>query len=222
MVTFPEPAPQPGRIAPLDFPSRPVMPTPQPEPETAHAPGLLLAIGTLDLPFAFFGRGGEVLHASPAFRRCLEEDSLAGISGELRRFATAMWGLVNVQRLGQVVAPLEERSAPLYRGECRLQATYVGLDLFGQGGSVLVGVRLPPTDHCSSERLRERFGLTRTQSRVARLLVEGLRNDEIAKRLFISPHTARHHVEQIRLKVGGHTRAAVAARIFQAQADATA
>ncbi len=213
MVTFPEAARHPARIAPLEFPIH----LEAPEPETAHAPGLLLAMGTLDLPFAFFGRGGEVLHASPAFRRCLEEEAFAALTAEVRHFAAAMWGVANVRRLGAGVAPLEERSAAVDGGECRLQGTYVGLDLFGQGGSVLVGVRLPPADHCSSARLRERFGLTHTQSRVARLLVEGLRNDEIAKRLFISPHTARHHVEQIRLKVGGHTRAAVA-RIIQAGA----
>lgn len=220
MVTFPEPARPLGRIAPLDFPSRPSIPAPDPGLETAYAAGLLLAIGTLDLPFAFFGRGGEVLHASPAFRRCLEEDALPALEREVRRFARAMWGAANVRRLGQVVTQLEERSASLECGGCRLQGTYVGVDLFGQGGSVLVGVRLPPADHCSSDRLQARFGLTRKQSRVAQLLVEGLRNDEIAKRLFISPHTARHHVEQIRLKVGGHTRAAVAARIFQADAAA--
>lgn len=220
MVTFPQPAQQLDRIAPLAFPSRPGVAAPAPEPDPSL--GLLLAIGTLDLPFAFFGRDGEVQHASPAFRRCLQDDAFAALSGEARRFASAMWGMVNVRRLGQGVAPLEERSAALDCGECRLQGTYVGLELFGPGGSVLVGVRLPPADHCSSERLHQRFGLTRKQSRVAQLLVEGLRNDEIARRLFISPHTARHHVEQVRLKVGGHTRAAVAARIFQAQADAAA
>lgn len=222
MATFPEPARPLGRIAPLDFPSRSGIPVPDPGPEMAYAPGLLLAIGTLDLPFAFFGRAGEVLHASPAFRRSLEEDALPALEGEVRRFAAAMWGAVNVRRLGQVVMQLGERSASLECGECRLQGTYVGVDLFGLGGSVLVGVRLPPADHCSWDRLRERFGLTRKQSRVARLLVQGLRNDEVAKRLFISPHTARHHVEQIRLKVGGHTRAAVAARILQVQADPAA
>jgi DNA-binding CsgD family transcriptional regulator len=125
--------------------------------------------------------------------------------------------MVNVRRLGQVIERLEERSIPLACGECRMQGTYVGLDLFGTGASVLVAVRIPPVVPYSCERLRQRFGLTRKQSRVARLLAEGLRNAEIAKRLFISPHTARHHVEQIRLKVGGHTRAAVAARILQVE-----
>jgi DNA-binding CsgD family transcriptional regulator len=52
---------------------------------------------------------------------------------------------------------------------------------------------------------------------VALLLVQGLRNDEIARLLYISPHTARHHVEQVRLKVGGHTRGAVFSRILQPQ-----
>jgi DNA-binding CsgD family transcriptional regulator len=212
MVTFPSLARQVPRIDCLGGHDVP------PPPASAHALGLLLAMDTLELAFAFLDRAGGVLYASPAFQRSLEDESLAGISGEVLRFTSALWGAVNVRRLAAGVERLESRSVHLPGGECRLQGTYVGMDLFEGGASVLVGVRTPPAAPHSSERLRERFGLTRKQSRVARLLVEGLRNDEIAQRLFISPHTARHHVEQIRLKVGGHTRAAVASRILQADA----
>ncbi|HYJ79342.1 MAG TPA: helix-turn-helix transcriptional regulator [Longimicrobiaceae bacterium] len=180
---------------------------------------LLLAIDTLEVVFAFLDRGGQIQYASSAFQRCLEGEAFAGMSGEIRRFASALWGVVNVRRLGAGIERLESRTVHLPCGESGLQGTYVGMDLFGGGASVLVEVRMPPPDQRSSERLRERFGLTRKQSRVARLLMEGLRNDEIAQRLFISPHTARHHVEQIRLKVGGHTRAAVASRILQAGSE---
>ncbi|MGI9181454.1 MAG: helix-turn-helix domain-containing protein [Longimicrobiaceae bacterium] len=50
--------------------------------------------------------------------------------------------------------------------------------------------------------LRERYGLTRKEARVARLVAEGKSNEEVGKALSISPHTARHHAEQIMRKLG--------------------
>jgi DNA-binding CsgD family transcriptional regulator len=62
--------------------------------------------------------------------------------------------------------------------------------------------------------LRERFGLSRAEARVACLLARGCTNAEISKRLFISPHTARHHTEKILRKLGVESRAAAAARLL--------
>lgn len=215
MVTFPNPAGCAHRTTASASTSRLGVPAPPPAHGTADALALLLALDTLDLGFVFLGRGGQVQHASPVFRRKLEDPAFAGLEGEVRRFTSMLWGLANVRCLEAGVELLDARSIQLTAGECRLQGTYMGVDLFGEGASVLVAVQVPPEDPFSADRLRERFGLTRKQSRVARLLGEGLRNDEIARRLSISPHTARHHVEQIKLKVGGHTRAAVASRILQ-------
>ena len=50
-------------------------------------------------------------------------------------------------------------------------------------------------------------GLTRRQAEVLRLLVEGLRNAEIASRMFISRKTVDHHVSAILMKLGVSTRA---------------
>src|SRR5438552_2800152 len=52
--------------------------------------------------------------------------------------------------------------------------------------------------------------LTRREREVAGLLAHGLTNREIAERLFIAERTAEHHVEQIRYKLGFHTRSQVA------------
>jgi DNA-binding CsgD family transcriptional regulator len=62
--------------------------------------------------------------------------------------------------------------------------------------------------------LGERFGLSRAEAKVARLLAEGCTNAEISKRLFISPHTARHHTEKILRKMGVASRTAATARLF--------
>lgn len=72
---------------------------------------------------------------------------------------------------------------------------------------------------CSADRefpavaLRERHGLTAREVEVARLLCEGSTNDAVARALSISAATARHHTENVMLKLHIHSRAQVAAAI---------
>jgi len=54
-----------------------------------------------------------------------------------------------------------------------------------------------------------RFGLTRREAEVARLLARRATNREIAERLDVSPHTVRHHVENIFAKLGIHSRRSI-------------
>jgi DNA-binding NarL/FixJ family response regulator len=49
-------------------------------------------------------------------------------------------------------------------------------------------------------------GLTNRQLEVVRLIAEGLSNDEIADRLFLSKKTVEHHVSAIYSKLGVKTR----------------
>lgn len=53
--------------------------------------------------------------------------------------------------------------------------------------------------------------LTRRETEVAELVAKGLTNREIATRLFISERTVESHVEQIRNKLGFHSRTQIAA-----------
>jgi DNA-binding NarL/FixJ family response regulator len=46
---------------------------------------------------------------------------------------------------------------------------------------------------------------------VLALVADGLRNAEIAQRLFLSPRTVDHHVSAILRKLGAHTRGEAAA-----------
>ncbi len=55
--------------------------------------------------------------------------------------------------------------------------------------------------------------LTRAELAVARLVAEGLSNPQIAKRLYISRHTAETHMKHIFAKLGISSRAELAARI---------
>jgi DNA-binding CsgD family transcriptional regulator len=54
-------------------------------------------------------------------------------------------------------------------------------------------------------------GLTRRERDVARLIALGLATKEVAQRLGISPHTARHHAERVFVKLGVNNRCGVAA-----------
>jgi len=63
------------------------------------------------------------------------------------------------------------------------------------------------------ERRRPADTLTRAEMAVARLVAEGLSNPQIAKRLYISRHTAETHMKHIFAKLGVSSRAQLAARI---------
>ena len=57
--------------------------------------------------------------------------------------------------------------------------------------------------------------LTARSARCSRLLAEGLSNQAIADRLFISPKTAEHHVGRILGKLGLRSRAEAAAYVLR-------
>ena len=58
---------------------------------------------------------------------------------------------------------------------------------------------------------RQRYGLTKRELMVARLLDEGLSNAELAERLGVSVFTARNHVERLLGKLGVPRRTRVGA-----------
>jgi DNA-binding NarL/FixJ family response regulator len=62
-------------------------------------------------------------------------------------------------------------------------------------------------------------GLTRREREVLRLLVEGLRSEEIARRLFISRKTVGTHIEHILRKLGVRSQAQAVALAYRAQFD---
>ncbi len=71
-----------------------------------------------------------------------------------------------------------------------------------------------PRDPAELEQmLSQRFELTPRQASVARLVADGLSNEEIAQVLGISRFTARNHVEQVLEKLDVSSRARVAALV---------
>ncbi|HZJ00734.1 MAG TPA: LuxR C-terminal-related transcriptional regulator [Gemmatimonadaceae bacterium] len=71
-----------------------------------------------------------------------------------------------------------------------------------------LGVRGIPRGPHESTRSNS-AGLTRREIEIVQLLSEGLRNNEIAERLFLSPKTVDHHVSSVLSKLGVKARAQV-------------
>ena len=85
----------------------------------------------------------------------------------------------------------------------RAQLARRAIDAEGRAGSISA---LADED---AVRLRDRYGLTMREIEVTRRLLRGESNREIADRLNISEHTARHHTERVLGKLGVSSRAAI-------------
>ena len=75
-----------------------------------------------------------------------------------------------------------------------------------------VTIRLARDREVAAELTLGRFGLTRREAQIARLLARRATNREIADELDVSPHTVRHHIENIFAKLGIHSRRSIASQ----------
>jgi DNA-binding CsgD family transcriptional regulator len=95
------------------------------------------------------------------------------------------------------------------------------LDGDGEGAADMAVTLLPaPTPDLVSLLLRL-HGLSAREREVAELLMLGLTTDEIAARLYISPHTLRDHTKAVFQKVGARSRSELMALAADPPAAAT-
>jgi DNA-binding CsgD family transcriptional regulator len=85
--------------------------------------------------------------------------------------------------------------------------------VFAPEGAVVVTLEEVRPQPLSDEQLRVRYNLTRREVQVARLVERGRSTPEIARALGVSTHTARHHVEHLRSKLGCHRAAEAGAAL---------
>ena len=97
------------------------------------------------------------------------------------------------------------RSSPRHAAEALLTLLLPAL-------KVGVTMRLAHDREGAAEVTLARCGLTRREAQIARLLARRATNREIAEQLDVSPHTVRHHVENIFAKLGVHSRRSIVAR----------
>jgi len=161
------------------------------------------------------GRGRPV-HASAALERTLAADperpaierqmhELARVTSDLTRDSVSA---------AQGIARVGQRIVATLRGRYQLTASLAGEAGPGPCG-ILVLLETLFREPLPDAELRERYGLTHQEIRVARRIADGLHNDEVARGLQISPHTARRHTERVLDKLGIASRAQVAERVHR-------
>jgi DNA-binding CsgD family transcriptional regulator len=165
--------------------------------EMGELPGVEWAVGDLVVWLARLGR--PVAHVQAAEPFALE---LAGRADD----AAELWKAIG--------SPFEAALAMLDSADEGAAARAVDeLDAMGalasadraRGALRARGMTRVPARPRTSTRANP-SGLTNRQLDVARLVAQGLTNAEIARRLYISPKTAGHHVSAILAKFGFETR----------------
>ena len=177
----------------------------------AHLAGVLDALNDGVL---LCDRHGRVLHANTALVRMLEKDPEGTrLRGTMERMARLL-----AERLWPGTGsslPQVEREIRTGAARYRFRGSYVGESALRDEQGVLVTLECLTPELPSEEALRERFGLTPAEARVALRLAEGKTNAEVSESLSIRPGTARIHTERVCQKLGVHSRAKVGPTILQ-------
>jgi DNA-binding CsgD family transcriptional regulator len=168
-------------------------------------------------PLAAFDADARELHRNAALTSLLAaEPERAAVDTAIARLAN------DLRRLGFPLASDAsgwtgpgERTVTTGRGRYVLRGSILPRGAFGAAEALLIGVRavLPPAPP-PPEALQDRLDLTRREGEVALLIAQGLSNQAIADRLYISPRTAKRHTENILAKLDARSRAAITARVL--------
>jgi DNA-binding CsgD family transcriptional regulator len=170
---------------------------------------------------AFYDARGELVHRNRTLRRILDENkSEPAVQNEIESVVREFCSQLAEDQdhdssRGHVFDDIATRELRLAEKCYRLRVGFTGMELFGHGSSVIVTLDDDPGSAVvSDDQLREQFGLTGREIRVARLISTGCSNADIAQRLYISPHTVRRHTEKILRKLNVSTRAHVASAML--------
>jgi DNA-binding CsgD family transcriptional regulator len=156
-------------------------------------------------PAMLFDVSGQTIHANPAVERLAASADTARLRAEAQCMAWTL-GATARRRSPSKLAPSRAaesgsdthntRTLRIGATVYRLRASIVGEQLLGAEPAVLVTLSASATEPLSDEVLHGEYGLTTREIQVARLIAEGLSNNEIADRLGVRFFTARNHVER--------------------------
>jgi DNA-binding CsgD family transcriptional regulator len=169
------------------------------QPDASHAIARSIA-GAVGEPIALWEPSNRWWYANPSLDNLLHSSPRPNLlEAALREVAAA-----TARRADNVIVARDAASELHCHGLVyHVHATWLAADRGTPGLAVLRVCHPMPR---GIDAVANRARLTRQQVRVAGLIVRGFTNAEIARELFISPHTARHHVEQILLKLGARSR----------------
>jgi DNA-binding CsgD family transcriptional regulator len=145
-----------------------------------------------------------------------EQPDAEDIRREIRRFVESLGALARRgHRHQEAMEELAMRDFDTSEGSYLLRGSMVRADVEPRAALLLVALEPAGAEFLPAEVLRARYSLTAREARVARLVTLGLSDAEIAARLCISLHTARHHTEHLRQKLGVRSRGEVAAHVLR-------
>lgn len=176
---------------------------------------LLHALDSLGQPALLCDSCGRPLHRTPCLEALLAAEPEAEIlRGEMMGVVAALRQRARGDRAGGVAPPhAPEREVRTRRSRYRVSGCVYGGPRAGERAVVLVGVTCLTPARRSEQEIREKWSLTRAEARVALRLAEGRSNEEIARELYLSPHTVRRHTEKVLQKMNLRSRAEVAAHL---------
>ena len=158
---------------------------------------------------------GELLHRNKALQALLSDEpqaeQLETEVGELARTLCRSFQR-GAEAVDAVAAPAA-RTVSLSTGEYRIRGSYLPAELLDREGVLVTVERRSPFPLPAV--LRRRYDLSPREVEVSYLLAQGQSNTDIADRLSISPHTARHHTESVLRKLDLQARSGVAYKLLQ-------
>ena len=164
-----------------------------------------------------FDAAGTLVHANAAADRLTSAADTARLRRETQRIAWALGAIahrratasrgpaVRSHDASQSATPTTQSvrvGATVYQ----LRGTMVGEQLTGAKPAVLITITVAAAKPLTDDELQAEYGLTARETQVARLIDEGLSNNEIADRLGVRFFTARNHVERTLAKLGVPSR----------------
>ena len=167
-------------------------------------------LDTLGDPAILYDVAGELVHANPAVERLAVSVDTSRLRSEAQRLAWSLGAAARRRSPGKVTPSWaveagtdaqRVRSVRIGATVYRLRGSIVGEQLLGAEPAVLVTMSASAAEPLSDDTLHGEYGLTTREIQVARLIAEGLSNNEIADRLGVRFFTARNHVERTLAKL---------------------
>ena len=156
---------------------------------------------------------GRHLHSNAALTRTLRQDPESErITAAVHRVRARMGSLLREGMNGEALANLAAVSIELRTLRARYSVTghFAAAEPFGAGPAIVVSVQRLTPELPSHDRLREWWGLSHQEARVALLIATGMTNAQVAATLGLSSSTARHYTESVFLKLEVTSRAEAA------------
>ena len=167
-------------------------------------------LDSLGDPALLFDVGGQLLHANPAAARLTGSVDASRLRAEAQQMAWMFGSSARRQSQRKLASRSSGdaasdayglRSVRLGSTTYHLRGPMVGEQLIGAEPAVLVTLSALAAEPLTDDALHAEYGLTTREIQVARLIAEGLSNNEIADRLGVRFFTARNHVERTLAKL---------------------